>query len=481
MNKLFAFAIAVLISFHATAQDVQIWTLQSSIQYALKNNITIQQGAINERLAKLSLQQNQLSQLPGLNVSTGFGRSLGRSVDPTTNQFVSGTNYGFSNLSASADVLVFGWFRKKYSIARDKYNFIASSLDLDQLKDDVSLNIATGYLRILLAQEQVNMNRKQVELSHAQLQQSRRFAEAGRIPDLNVAQLEAQLATDSANLVASIAEYNSSILDIKALLNLDFETTYTPAPLSFNISNNLALHQMSPEDIYTEARKNINSLRSAQMRLFAARKNLQASRASKWPVLTMGAQVGSNYSSTVKNSTITGYRAAPTNYYILDSLAEGNRYPVYQNIPSYTSNTVSFSDQLNRNLRQSVVLNLSIPIFNGWQSQYAIKQAKANMQNEQLNGQQAELKLKQSVYDAYHNAISATEKYKAAVRAEEASGRAFYFAKRRHDLELTNTVEYLLIQNAFYAAQSRLATAKYDLVFKLKVIDYYLGKELSLD
>jgi len=125
-------------------------------------------------------------------------------------------------------------------------------------------------------------------------------------------------------------------------------------------------------------------------------------------------------------------------------------------------------------------MNLTVPLFNGWQAQYNVKQARINMLTSELNKDQAELKLRQDIYKAYNDAKNSIQKYYAAERAAESAARALDFAQKRYDLGLTNTVDYLTTKNTSYTASSNLAKAKYDLIFKLKVIDYYLGKEIKL-
>jgi outer membrane protein len=461
------------------AQDDTHWTLQRAVQYALQHNISIQQNVLNERLARLSLQQSQLSQLPNASVNSQFGRSYGRSVDPTTNQFVEGvSSYDFMSLNGNADILLFGWFQKRNTITGNKLKHEAAKADLDQLKDDVSLNVATGYLRALLAQEQIRVSEKQVELSKAQLEQTKRFAEAGRLPELNVAQLEAQLSGDSANMITAISDYNSAILDIKAILNLDFATGFIIEIPDVSLQDQVALNSMTPEQIYEEASQNLGSIKSSELKLAAARKNIAAAKGSLWPQLGVGAQFGTNWASTYKEPTsinITGARAS--NYFIPvgDTVVQ-----VYEPTYTYTTRTIPFGTQFENNLRKSIALNLTIPLFQGWQAQYAVKQAQINMFNQRLNKDQAELNLKQNVYKAYNDASNSVQKYYAAARGAESAQRAFDFAQKRYELGLTNTVEYLTTQNTLFSADSRLASAKYDLIFKLKVIDYYLGKELKL-
>jgi outer membrane protein len=472
------FIAACCIGNTAFAQN-DVWSLERSVQYAIEHNISIQQNVLNERLAKLSLQQSQLAQLPNANISSSYGRSFGRSVDPTTNQFVEGSSYDFLSLGGSADVLVFGWFQKRNAIAKNNFSLKAAQADVDQLRNDVSLNVATGYLRALLAQEQINVTRKQVELSDAQLKQTQSFANAGRLPELNVAQLQAQLAGDSANLITAISDYNAAILDIKAILNLDFETQYRLETPNVKLSDELAVKSLTPEDIYNHAAAHMGNIRASQMRLFAAEKNYATTKGTLWPQLSIGAQLGTNWASTYKEivgtPTITGGK--PTGNYVpvLDTIL-----PVYQPEVAYNTRTIPLGKQIDNNFRQTVSLNLNVPLFNGWQSQFAVKQAKINVFTQQLNKYNTELKLKQDVYKAHNDAGNAIQKYQAALRAVDAAQRAFDFAQKRYDLGLTNTVEYLTTQNTLYQAESRLASAKYDLIFKLKVIDYYLGKELKL-
>jgi len=153
---------------------------------------------------------------------------------------------------------------------------------------------------------------------------------------------------------------------------------------------------------------------------------------------------------------------------------------VYQPYQPVSSSQIPFGAQLNDNFRQSVFLNVNIPIFNGWTSQYAVRQARINLASSQLNEYNAELTLKQNVYKAHNSALNSIQKYNAAKRADDAATRALDFARKRYDAGLTTTVDLLVTQNQEYAAASNLLSAKYDLIFKLKVIDYYLGKELKL-
>lgn len=473
-----AISLIIVLSNLVQAQD-SVWTLRESVDYAIKNNITIQQSELNRRLAELSFQQSRLSQLPSVNANTSYGRSYGRSVDPTTNQFVENTSYDFLSLGANADVLLFGWFQKRNRIAQNRLSMQAAEVDMEQTINDISLNVATGYLRALLAKEQVNTATQQAALSEAQMVQTKKFADAGRVPELNVAQMEAQLISDSAALITAITDYNSSILDLKALLNLDFNTPlFIEEPVN-SVTDNLDAALASPETIYEEASRNLGTIKSSELRVEAAKKGYNAAKGGLYPQLALSYQFGTNYATTFKDFTITDINSEPVDgTYALGP--NGTRYIIYQPSPVFTTSTTPLGKQIDNNLRQTISLGINIPIFNGWQQQSTVKQARINILSQKLNQQQAQLTLKQDVYKAHNDVKNAIQKYYAAKRALEANERAYDYAEKRYELGLTNTVEYLVIRNNWVQAQSNYARAKYDLIFKLKVIDYYMGEEIKL-
>ena len=452
------FIVCLLLSANCYAQNTgqggDVWSLERCVRFAVDHNISIKQDSLNARLARYTLQQSQLSQLPNFSANGSYGRSYGRSINPTTNQFVD-ASYNFLSASGNGSLLLFGWMQVRNTIAKNKYALDASMADLDQLKDDVSLNVANSFLNALLQEEQINISKNQVALSAAQLDQTRKFAESGRLPELNVAQLESQLATDSSNLINAIANYNSAILDLKTLLNIDFNVPFTLQIPDVEVGEQMMVSHTLPEEIYHKAHDHFGAIKGAELRVRAGQKGLAAAKGNLYPQLSLGYQPGTNFASNYQEVTytITGQ-------------------PVFSNIP--------FGTQFNNNFRQSVYLNVNVPIFNAWLSQYAVREAKINLATQELSEYNAELTLKQNVYKAHNNAMNSIQKYYAAKRADDAAARALEFAKKRYDLGLTSTVDLLVTQNSEFAAAANLVSAKYDLIFKLKVIDYYLGKELKL-
>jgi len=476
MLKTCTFVIAWLGAVAAQAQD-SLWTLQRSVQYAIDNNLDIQQNVLNERLARLQLQQSQLSRLPSASVSSNVGRSYGRSIDPTTNNFIS-EGYTFYGLNGNVDVLLFGWFQRKNTIDQNKLLARSAAADLDQIKNDISLNVATAFLRILLAQAQIRVSENQLQFSLKQKEQTEAFVRSGRLPELDLAQMQAQVATDSSAYITAVATYQQSLLDMKAIMNFDMATPFVPvAPDVSNIP--LAeIAALEPEQVYTAAKANFGSVRSGQLRIDAAKKALTVARGGLYPQLSLGGQFGTNYSSTLREITggqLLGYNANGQIVYV-----DGTPLAVQQPNYSYSSRITPFWDQFSNNFRQTVALSVLVPLLNGWNARTGVNRARVDVQSRELELQQTNLKLRQDVYKAFYDAKAAIQKYYATMRAREASDRAYEYAQKRYELGLMNAVELLTTQNTNFKAQTDALSAQYDLLFKLKVIDYYLGREIRL-
>ncbi|MFM6944286.1 MAG: TolC family protein [Bacteroidota bacterium] len=453
------------------------WTLEACVNYALAHNIQIKQSELNKRLQLISYQQSQLAQLPNINAGTNYGRSFGRSVDPTSNQFVNGS-YDFLSLSGNADVLLFGWFQKRSLLQKNQLLLNAALSDYDQLKDDVSLNIATGYLRALLANEQYEIAQKQVAFSLKQYQQSISFEQAGRLTSLNVAQWHAQLANDSVAYIAALNEVYNAQIDMKVLMNLDISEPFGLAIPSVELNLASLLSVKDPETIYEAALQHVGTVKSAQLKEQAAQKNLRYARALLLPQFSLSAQIGSTYATSYKQiADVTLAGSSPTPYSVSINNID---YPVVTPKYNYTTSVIPFNTQVDNNFRQTIALSAAIPLFNAFQTRTAVQQNKIAVQQQQLLLTAAHVKLKQDVYKAYQDAKQALLKYNASKLAYTASQSAFEIAQKRYEMGLINTVDYLNTQTAAFKANGTMLISKYELLFKTKIIDYYLGNTIAL-
>ncbi|HWJ25760.1 MAG TPA: TolC family protein, partial [Flavisolibacter sp.] len=287
------------------------WDLRKCVEYALTNNISIKQQDIQARITALTYKQSRLSQFPNLNFSSNLGLNTGRSIDRTTNLFTTQSIlYNTFGIQSSVDLFNFG--SKQNIIAANKFDAQASLASVDKLRDDISLNVAGAYLQVLLNREQVNITKVQMQQTAAQLSNTQKQVNAGAVPELNATQLEAQLATDSANVASAKGAEVQSLLNLKALLNIDAGTPFDIATPPVDRIPLEPIAELQPEPVYQLALQNLPQQRVNQLRLLAAQKNADAAKGAVYPSLSAGFSLQTNYSNAKNNFNILRYNTVGT-------------------------------------------------------------------------------------------------------------------------------------------------------------------------
>ncbi|MGX5818362.1 TolC family protein [Chitinophaga lutea] len=460
----------------ASAQDS--WSYQRCVDYAIAHNLTLKQSELDKRLADLTLQQNQLSQLPNINGGVNGRWNFGRTIDPTSNNFIS-TNAFYSGLNLSASADIFGWFTKRNAIAASKYQAYASKFILEKARNDMGVNIANSFLQILLANEQVKIGQSQVALSQAQLDNTKKLVAAGSVPESNQADMEAQLARDSSTLITAQNNAAIAVLTMKALLNLDFTVPFsTDLPEDVLRAPRLNLVETSPEMVFSAALATQPQYKADQMMVQAANRSLASARGALYPSLRLDAGASSNYASTNKESfgNPTGIRTLPAG-----TVGKNTTDTVWtMPTPIFAQKTTSWSDQISNTFGQYVGLTLSVPILNGWRQRSEVARARIDVERQQLTLDVNKQKLRQDIYTAHADAVGALQKYQAAVSTEIASKKAYDFATKRFEVGLMNSVEYITTQTNLFKAQIDRASALYDYIFKVKLLEFYRDQKITL-
>jgi outer membrane protein len=454
------------------------WTLQTTIAYARAHNLDVRSQEVATRGAKDFLRQSQLGQIPHLSFNTNYGQSFGTNIDPATNAYTR-EGYNYFTFTGTASVLVFGWMQQRNTILKNKASLKASEADLAHARDVATWTVTVAFLRVLLNWEQMKINERQVQTTQAQIGQATKFVKAGVLPDLSLAQLQAQLAGDSALLIKSTSEVAAAVVDIKALLSLPQNAGFnvTPPDADALVRDNITL--ADPETIYGLAEKRMGSVLSSNYKVEAARLGLAAAKGANLPQLSMNASVGTAYSTSVLNRSVTGFSEAQVpNTFVTGT--DGTRMPLYTLSPIYDQQTAPFTNQIRDLFRNTYFLNLTLPLFNGWSGSYNVRASKLALEEQELNQVKVRQALRQEVYKAHNDARNAIQTYIAARRATEATDRALKYAQARLFAGMTNVTDYLNIFNTTYISQSRLLSAKYDMFFKMKLVDFYMGRELAL-
>ena len=452
------------------------WDLRRSVEYALKNNISVKQQDIQARLAELTYTQSKFSRYPSANFGTSLGVNTGRSIDRTTNQFTTESIF-FTGMNFQTSVDLFNFFSRQNTIASNKYELEASNAAVDKVRNDIALNVAAAYLQALLTIEQVNISEVQVKQTAAQLSNTRKLVDAGSIPELNAAELEAQLARDSSTLITAQASVTNAILQMKALLSIDPGTTFdieTPAVDQIPVE---PIAELQPESVYQLAVKNLPQQKVNNLRLQSAQKAVAAARGAMYPTVSLNANLQTNYSNLKNIPDFIGSSATLQPIGVTKSTLDTVFAPSVNPSRYYAS---PFNTQFSDNLYNGVGVNISVPLFNGLVARTAWKRAKLNVSNFELQRDLDNLTLKQNIYTAYTDAITALQKFNASQKSVETAQKASDYAQKRYDIGLLNTIDLITNQNNLFRAKIELVSAQFDYVFKLKVLEFYKGQGIKL-
>lgn len=465
-----------LLFFSAGAQDT--WDLKRAVDYAVANNLSVKQQDIQARLSALTYNQSKLSQYPNLNFSSNLGLNTGRSIDRTTNQFTNATIF-YNTFGLQSNVDVFNFFSKKNTISANKLEAEAANASVDKIKNDIALNVATAYLQVLLGRQQVSISRVKMQQTSAQLENTRKLVNAGSVPELNAAQLEAQLAQDSSNVVTAKSNEIQALYLLKALLALDAAAPFDIVTPPIELIPVEPLADLQPDRVYQLALQNLPQQKVNQLRVEAAKKNVAAAKGAMYPSLGLGGSLQTNYSNAKNqaqflNSTFNGFSPIGVVQGTTDTVVAPNM----KNNFRFFSNP--YGTQVTDNLSKGLGISINVPIFNGGSAKTNWQRAKLNLNSFELRQYQDSLTLKQDIYKAYIDAITAVEKFNAASKSVEASQKAFDFAAKRYNIGLLSTIEYLTTQSNLYSAQLSKTFAQFESVFKMKVLEFYKGQGLRL-
>ena len=443
--------ILLLFPFFMIAQ--QSWTLKDCLKHAAENNLTIKQAALNTILSKNALTQSKLAVLPTFNTNASHSFNFGRSVDPYTNTFtldrVRNNNFG-----VSSSVTLFAGFQNVNNIRMSNYDYLASKYDAEKIANDISINIITAFLQLMYNKELVAVNEDKLALSMLQVNRVSEMVAVGRLPKGNLLDTESQMAQEELQLINVQNQLDIAFLNMKQLLDLDasyyFDITIPELtiPESFVARNS--------EDLYTTAIENLPDVKSANTKLQSAERSFAIAQAGRSPRLSLSGSMG------------TGYSDARQKILGVDSLS---LVPIYADY--------SFREQLEDNVSQSVSFSLSIPIFNGWQANSLIARAKIGVLQSQYNLQQAENLLRKQIEQANADALAAHKKYIASQKSVQALSESFRYTEEKYNVELVSTYEYNDAKNRLFQAETDFLQAKYDYIFKTKILDFYTGNELT--
>ena len=466
------------ISQFAAAQS-GVWDLQQCVDYAQKNNINLKQSEISTRISKNNATQSKAAILPTVNAGAQHTYNFGRTIDRYTNTFAN-TQVLSQNFYVSSNVVLWSGLAQYNNIKANQYQYLSNTENYLQQRNDLALNVATTYINVIFSDEILQIAKAQFKITQEQLDRTQKLADAGTLAKSAVFDLKAQLANEEVNVTSADNNYQIAMLTLKQLLNLDTLNNFNISRPNVDVLNN-ELSSLTVQNIYETALKNQHSIKSANYNLMAAEKNLAVAKGRVSPTLSATGSLGTGTSELDKNIdavNFVGYEQTP--YFIADDINNPTVVaPVYQPKTEIVTSKKPFADQFKDNVNKSVGFTLSVPIFNGLQTATGVKNARLNALNAKYTQDLTEQNLYKTIAQAYANARAALNKYNATKLSVDASEQSFYYAQQKYNVGAISTFDYNNAKTRLQNAQSNLVQAKYDYVFKLKVLDYYQGKELK--
>ena len=457
----------------------QIWTLEKCVEYALSNNIQVKQQMLLVKSGQATVLQEQLNTLPSLNGFAMHGYNWGKTVDRYTNDFAT-KRVQTDNFYLSSSLTLFDGFQKINRIRQSKMDLQAANYDNDKFMDDITLGIATGYLQILFYKELLKTAENQLAATDLQVARLQKLVNAGALAEGDLYNIQAQRATENVQLVDARNSLDLAYLTLVQMLDLPTTDGFNIEVPDLELGAQPSITAL-PEQVYDYALENQPMIKSAEYRLKSSEYTLDQARGSVMPSLSMQGSLGTGYS---------GAASEVIDKYVLNGEKEIIGAVDIPNIgtqqvytlgfdPVWKDNT--FSDQVSDNINKSLSFNLSIPLFNGWASRTAISKAKLNVENTKYALDLKKLELRKTIQQAYADAKAALNKYTSSITGVEAARESFRYAEQKFTLGSMNSVDYNNSKINFEKAESNLLQAKFEFIFKTTVLDFYMGKPISLN
>ncbi len=461
-------------AYSQTAADT-IWSLEECVNYALEHNIQVQRSRLQTETDKNNLETAKWEYVPDLGGRASYGWNFGLNIDPVTNQISQSTRQTGS-FALSSNWVLYNGGRIYNTIALSNLDYMASVFDLEAVKNDISLNVASAYLQILLNKEILAVALEQERITQLQVNRTSRLVEAGAVARGDLLQLQAQYARDQQNFISAQNAVLIGKLQLASLLQLsdpdDFEITDPQIELP-----EAALIARDPASIFAAAIENQPTIKAAETRVSGSEENIDISQAGFLPTLSLTGLVSTSYSDQILEPTGMSQQVIQVPFF--DENGNLLLLQQTQTIPDGFEEK-EFSNQIEDNINEYVGINLSIPIFNKMRVRNNVQNARVTHEQVKLNLEQEKNNLRQTIYQAHADARASYNSYLAAEKAVEASQESFTYAEERFEVGALNQFDYENAKNSLAAAKSDMVRAKYDYIFKIKVLEFYLTNQVKL-
>lgn len=456
-----------------TPGDTSRLSLQQCVEIAIKNNADVQRKGLLRESAHLNWTQAKEYLLPTLNADAYHGSNQGRSINPYTNSYID-QQLNYANYSVYSNLTLFQGLSLQNAIKQNRQNFSAASYEEQQQKELLTLNVIMSYLQVLTNEDLLALSYQQQEVSTRQVERlDIRNADSAADPK-ELYDLKGQLAADQLSVVNTQNSLENARLSLAQLMNIPYTADLAFQRMNTGSSSQL-LYDASAAEVFKNAEANLAMVKAADQRKASAETAIQVQKGKGYPTVFLSGSLQTNYSSagTLQNLVRTT-ESAGSSYVTYN----GTKLPVIEQSNEYAAARIPYGTQLNNNLNNSISIGLTIPILNSFQNKNRIAQARITAKDAAITANTVRIQLQQSVEQAYFNMTASQNKYKVLQRQQAAFKESFRVAEVKFNAGAINSVDYVVAKNNYDRANINMVVAGYDLLIRIKLLDYYQGKPL---
>jgi len=439
-----ALSLIFITGFVQKSNAQEIITIQQAIEETLHNNLQVKKSQYSESMSEENLKQAKLSLYPTLNGGIDQNMRWGRNNLGNSGIYSNTQSYGFTpGLSAGVDL--FNGLSKINQIRQNKILLEAGKANTDKIRNDLILQVITSYMEILYNKDRLSAAKQQLSVAEQQQKQQQELLDVGNKTLADLAESKSQTATAQLDVTTAENALSISYLTLAQLMDIPSSTKYdVQAPVLSSFNNPTVNY--NPEEVYSDAIRLFPDIKLAALQTASAKKDIDIAKGSYYPKLNLSGSYGSYFNY---------------NY----------------NLPANTQNE-SFGNQIKNNVSKGIGIGLSIPIFNGSQARIGVRKAKINLMQYEADEQLAKNNLNKIIYQAVADLKAAKSTFESTTNTFNARKEAFSVIEQRYNVGLVNSLDYNTSLTNKNRAEIDMIRAKYDLLFKAKVIDYYLGKQI---
>jgi outer membrane protein len=471
----FFFIFLFLIGFFlSSAQETpKVWSLEDCINYALDHNLDIKKQVLSVEANKKQLLQSRLNLLPDLNANATNVWNFGQTIDLYTNTFATSTVRS-NNFYIQSSATLFSGLTKVNTIKQNSIILLASKYDLDVLKNSISLAVAGYFLDMLLNLELLDVARNQIEITRGQVSRMTKLVEAGSSAKGDLLNIQAQEAAEALAVIQAENRLIISRLSLQQLIDLPVSPDFRiEKPLLKPVEDSKGL--LTPDQVFNFAVEKRPEIKSADLHVQSAQKSLAIARGVLSPALSFGGSWGTGYSGASQELESTVYKKE----FIGMTNVSGDT--VFGYYPSNTYKNKNFSKQIRDNDNKTLGFYLRIPIFNGWTGRTNISLAKIQREKAEIDLEIQKRDLRKNIEQAYTDASASLQQYNASLQKVAAQEESFKYTQQKFDVGMMTSFDYNNSKKDLTKAESDLLQAKYDFIFKTTILDFYMGKPISIN